>query len=254
MNEAAMSEAGRAAVELPYPAGRKRRLHPVSVRIMHWVNAAAMIIMIGSGWRIYMDEPIFGWISFPGWISLGGEVGRSLELRGNPGASGALQWHFLGMWLLVVNGAAYLAYGFATGRFRRRLWPIRPRDVLREVGEALHFRLSHSDITVYNSVQRLLYAGVMLAAVMQVLTGLAIWKPMQLAWLTAGFGGFQSARLLHFLGMSAIVGFLVVHVLLSLLVPRTLLAMVAGGPVVDEDEEARKTRAPEMSAAPQAGE
>lgn len=253
MSEAGMTGLDGAPPPLPFPAGRKRRLHPAPVRIMHWVNALAIIIMIGSGWRIYMDEPIFGWIKFPGWISLGGDVGLSLELRGNPGASGALQWHFLGMWLLVLNGAAYLTYGFATGRFRRRLWPIRPRDVLREVGEALRFRLAHDDLTVNNSVQRLLYAGVMVAVVVQVLAGLAIWKPIQLWWLTAAFGGFQSARLIHFLGMSAIVGFLVVHVLLTLLVPRTLVAMVGGGPVVDEAEEERKTRASEMPA-PQPGE
>lgn len=254
MSDVVMAEAGRAKVTSSRHTGRKRRLHPVPVRIMHWVNAVAMIIMIGSGWRIYNDEVIFGWISFPEWASLGGSPDKSSMLRENPGASGALQWHFLGMWLLALNGIAYLAYGFATGRFRRRLWPIRPREVLWEVGEALRFRLSHSDLTVYNAVQRLLYVGVMLAGVVQVLAGLAIWKPIQLWWLTAAFGGFQSARLVHFLGMAAIVGFLVVHVLLALLVPRTLVAMVSSDPVVDEAEEERNTRAPEMPAAPQPGE
>ncbi len=254
MSNAAMVEAGGAEAARRLRTGRKRRLHSVPVRILHWVNVVAMFIMIGSGWRIYNDEVIFGWISFPEWASLGGSPDKSFMLRENPGASGALQWHFLGMWLLVLNGAAYLAYGFATGRFRRRLWPIRPRDVLREVGEALRFRLSHGDITVYNAVQRLLYAGVMVAVVVQVLAGLAIWKPVQLWWLAAAFGGFQSARLVHFLGMAAIVGFLVIHVLLALLVPRTLVAMVGGGPVVDEAEEEQNTRSPEMPAAPQPGE
>ncbi len=255
MSDAATAGPGTAEEDgAAQPAGRKRRLHPVPVRVMHWINALAMIIMIGSGWRIYNDEVIFGWIRFPDWASLGGSVEKSSVLRENPGASGALQWHFLGMWLLVLNGVAYLAYGFLTGRFCRRLWPIRPRDVLREVGEALRLRLVHDDITLYNSVQRLLYVGIMLAGVVQVLAGLAIWKPIQLWWLVSAFGSFQSARLVHFLGMSAIFGFLIVHVALALLVPRTLVAMVAGGPVVDEAEEARKTRAPEKPAAAPPGE
>lgn len=204
-------------------------LHPLPVRIMHWVNAVAMLIMIGSGWRIYQDEVLFGWLSFPEWITLGGDIGRGLELRGN-GAFGALQWHFLGMWLLVLNGAAYLAYGVATGRFRRMLLPVWPREVLREVRKALRFDLQHSDLTVYNAVQRLLYIGVIGAGILSVLTGLAIWKPVQLWWIAGLFGDFQTARLVHFVAMAGIVGFLVVHVALALLVPRTLVAMVTGGP------------------------
>lgn len=210
-----------------------QRLHPLSVRIMHWVNAAAMLIMIGSGWRIYNDEAIFGWLLFSERFSLGGDVGLSLELRGNPGASGALQWHFLGMWILALNGVAYLAYGLVTGRFRRKLFPVWPREVLREVGQALRFKLIHDDLTTYNMVQRLLYLGVIVAGIVQVLAGLAIWKPVQLWWLTALFGGFQSARVVHFLGMAAIVGFLVVHVALALIVPSTIVAMLTGGPRVD---------------------
>ena len=210
---------------------RGRQLHPFSVRLMHWVNAAAMLIMIGSGWRIYQDEALFGWLSFPEAITLGGEIGRGLELRGN-GAFGALQWHFLGMWVLMLNGLAYLAYGLATGRFRRMLLPIRPRAVLRDVSEALHLRIKHHDLTVYNAVQRLLYVGVIGAGILSVLTGLALWKPVQLWWVAALFGDFQTARLVHFLSMSGIVAFLAVHVALSLLVPRTLVNMLTGGPRV----------------------
>jgi thiosulfate reductase cytochrome b subunit len=208
------------------------RLHPWPVRIMHWLNALAIIVMIGSGWKIYNDEEIFGWLRFPDWATLGGDPGLSVELRGNSGYSGALLWHFAGMWLLVLNGLAYLGYGFATGRFRERLLPLRPREVLREFGLALRLNLRHGDITMYNAVQKLLYVGVILAAAVQVMSGLAIWKPMQLWWLAALFGDFQTARLVHFIGMSAIVLFLLVHVALALLVPRTLLAMITGGPRV----------------------
>jgi thiosulfate reductase cytochrome b subunit len=213
---------------------RTRKLHPLPLRIMHWTNAVAMIIMIGSGWQIYNDEAIFGWLHFPQTIIIGGEHDRSVELHGNGGYSGALQWHFLGMWILGLNGLAYLAYGFATGRFRRKLFPIRPGEVVHEIGTALRLRLSHNDITHYNAVQKLLYAGIIVIGVVQVLAGIAIWKPVQFSWLLALFYDFQTARLVHFYGMAAIVLFLIVHVALALLVPKTLVAMLTGGPRVDE--------------------
>jgi thiosulfate reductase cytochrome b subunit len=190
-------------------------IHPVWVRITHWINALAMLVMIGSGWEIYNASPLFGF-KFPGSITLGGWL------------AGALLWHFAAMWVLAINGLVYLALGFLTGRFRRKLLPIRPGDVLADVKAALTFKLSHDDISVYNSVQRLLYVGVIMAGVMIVLSGLAIWKPIQLQELTALFGGYDAARYVHFFAMAAIVGFLVVHVLLALIVPKSLKAMVTG--------------------------
>jgi thiosulfate reductase cytochrome b subunit len=201
---------------------RARRLHPLALRIMHWINALAMIIMIGSGWEIYNDEVIFGWLHFPHDITIGG------------GPEGALQWHFAAMWLLMVNGLCYLAYGFATGRFRKLL-PISPRQVIADLRDALRFRLAHDDITHYNAVQKLLYAGVIAIIIVQVLSGFAVWKPIQLSELAALFGSFQGARLVHFIGMVLIVGFLAVHVALALLVPKTIGAMITGGPVVDDE-------------------
>ncbi len=138
---------------------------------MHWVNALAMIIMIGSGWKIYNDEVLFGWLHFPEWSTIGGE------------AQGALQWHFFAMWILMLNGLFYLGYGTFTGRFRRKLFPIRPRAVIAEIRDALRLRLVHDDITRYNAVQKLLYAGIIVVIVIQVLSGWAIWKPMQLSEL-----------------------------------------------------------------------
>ncbi|WP_375461974.1 cytochrome b/b6 domain-containing protein [uncultured Enterovirga sp.] len=204
----------------------RRRLHPWPVRIMHWVNAAAMVIMIGSGWGIYNDSVIFHGLEFPKGIVLGSWAAQSLL------------WHFAGMWLLVVNGAAYLIYGFATGRFRERLLPIRVADVLQTVRDTLRLKIAHNDITIYNGVQKILYIVVILAGVAQVVTGLSMWKPVQFSGLVSLLGGFQSARLLHFTGMSIIVGFLVVHVLLAVLVPSTLWAMVTGGPKLDPSREA----------------
>jgi thiosulfate reductase cytochrome b subunit len=190
-------------------------IHPVWVRITHWINALAMLVMIGSGWEIYNASPLFGF-RFPGSITLGGWL------------AGALLWHFAAMWVLAINGMIYVALGLITGRFRNKLLPIRPGEVLTDVRAALRFKLAHDDLTVYNSVQRLLYLGVILAAAVIVLSGLAMWKPVQLQWLADLFGGYDAARYVHFFCMAAIVGFLVVHVLLALLVPKSLRAMVTG--------------------------
>jgi thiosulfate reductase cytochrome b subunit len=135
----------------------------------------------------------------------------------------------------MINGLCYLAYGFATGRFRRKLLPIRPSQLIADISDALRFRLAHDDITHYNAVQKLLYAGVIAIIIVQVASGFAVWKPMQLSELAALFGSFQGARLVHFIGMALIVGFLVVHVALALLVPKTIGAMITGGPVVDDE-------------------
>jgi thiosulfate reductase cytochrome b subunit len=190
-------------------------IHPGWVRVTHWINAVAMLVMIGSGWRIFNASPLFDF-AFPPALTLGGWL------------AGALLWHFAAMWVLAVNGLVYLMLGFATGRFRRKLLPITPGAVLADAKAALTFRLSHEDISVYNAVQKLLYAGVIVCAVVIVLSGVAIWKPVQFQELTALFGGYDTARWVHFAMMSAIVSFLVVHVLLALLVPKSLRAMVAG--------------------------
>src|SRR6476619_2109523 len=182
---------------------RYRRLHPLPVRVMHWINAFAMIVMIGSGWKIYNDEVIFGWLHFPDWITIGGE------------AQGALQWHFLGMWILAINGISYLIYGLVSGRFRRMLLPIRLRELIATVRDALRLHLAHDDLTRYNAVQRTLYVGIILVGILQVISGLVVWKRTQFSELTAFFYDFQGARLVHFLGMAAIVLFLVVHVALA---------------------------------------
>lgn len=185
---------------------------------MHWVNAAVMLIMITSGWGIYDDDVIIRGFHFSSYWRLG------------DWAAWSLNWHFAGMWFLVINGMMYLGYGFATGRFREKLLPIRRTELVQTVIDTLHFRISHEDITIYNAVQKLLYIFVIFAGVAQVVTGLAIWMPVQFSGLVALLGGFQSARVLHFAGMAVIAGFLIVHVALTLLVPRTLWAMVTGGP------------------------
>jgi thiosulfate reductase cytochrome b subunit len=139
------------------------------------------------------------------------------------------------MWLLMLNGLCYLIYGFATGRFRRKLFPVSPGEVIATVRDALRFKLGHDDITHYNAVQKLLYIGVIVVIVVQVLSGLAVWKPVQFSELATLFYSFQGSRIVHFIGMALICGFLIVHVALALLVPKTIGAMITGGPVVDND-------------------
>jgi thiosulfate reductase cytochrome b subunit len=203
-------------------ARHERRLHPLPVRLMHWINAAAIFIMIGSGWKIYDDDVIFGWLHFPDAVVIG------------KWAQYGLQWHFFGMWIFVLNGLAYLGYGIATGRFWQKLFPISLPEIAATVGDALRFRLRHDDLTRYNGVQKILYLGIMLIGILVVISGLALWKPVQFSELAALFGSFQTIRLVHFLCMSAIVLFLLVHVALALLVPQSLVAMLTGGPVVND--------------------
>jgi thiosulfate reductase cytochrome b subunit len=183
-----------------------------------------------SGWAIYNDEVIFGCLHFPHLITLGA------------GPEGALQWHFLAMWILVANLIAYLVYGLGTGRFWRMLMPIRISEIIAETRAALALTLAHDDLTRYNAVQRALYVGVILVIILQVLSGLVIWKPVQFSELATLFYDFQTARLVHFLGMAAIVGFLLVHVALALIVPRTLIAMLTGGPEVPRTAESQRIR------------
>src|SRR5215470_5758436 len=199
-------------------SGATEVIHPRWVRITHWTNVMAMFVMITSGWRIYNASPLFPF-TFPPEVT----IGDALD-----GLQGALLWHFAAMWLLAVNGVTYVALGILSGRFRRKLLPIRPREVIRDLRAALTGKLSHDDLSVYNAVQRLLYAGVILAGVVIVLSGVSIWKPVQFQELAALFGGYDAARFVHFFAMATIVGFLLIHVTLAILVPKSLRAMILG--------------------------
>jgi len=106
------------------------------------------------------------------------------------------------------------------------------REFIATARDALRLHLEHDDLTMYNAVQKSLYVGIIALVTIQILAGLAIWKPVQFAWLTALFGGYDTAREVHFLGMVGICAFLAIHVALALLVPRTLVNMVTGGPIV----------------------
>jgi len=190
-------------------------IHPRWVRITHWVNAVAVVIMAMSGWRIYNASPFFPF-AIPGQITLGGWLG------------GAIQWHFAAMWLLAANGLFYLAYGLVSGHFRRKLWPIRPAAVLADMLAAMRGKLAHDDLAVYNAAQRAAYVALVAGLALLALSGLAIWKPFQFHLLAQLFGGYEGARLVHFVAMALTLGIVIVHVAMVVLVPRTLLAMLSG--------------------------
>jgi thiosulfate reductase cytochrome b subunit len=194
---------------------RPRKIHPLPLRIMHWLNALAIVMMIGSGWQIYDASPLFNF-TFPTLITIGGWLGAGIA------------WHLAFMWLLMANGLAYLIWGAATGHFRRKLWPISPSAVLQDLRRAFTLRLHHQR-GVYNAVQKLLYAGVILAGIAVVISGLAIWKPVQLWFFCDLCGGYFAARYVHFTAMALIVAFFAIHMLLVLLVPKTLPSMITGG-------------------------
>lgn len=190
-------------------------VHPVMVRVTHWINALAIFLMVASGWRIYNAAPIWDF-KFPRELTVGGWLG------------GAIQWHFAAMWLLVVNGLVYLAFGLASGHLRRRLLPVSPKAVLADVLGALRGRLSHEDLSTYNAAQRAAYLSLIVAAVVLVASGLAIWKPVQMQELAALMGGYEGARVVHFAAMAFMVAVVAVHVAMVALVPRTLPSMITG--------------------------
>jgi thiosulfate reductase cytochrome b subunit len=197
-------------------ASRWIQVHPLVVRITHWINAFAVLMMVASGWRIYNSSPLFESFSFPDALTLGGWL------------AGALQWHFAAMWLLALNGLVYVVYGIVSGHFRRKLLPISPRAVLRDVQQALRGKLAHDDLSVYNAAQRAAYLTLILALIVLVFSGLAIWKPVQLQELAALMGGYEGARLVHFICMAVVVLVVVVHVVMVALVPRTFPTMITG--------------------------
>jgi thiosulfate reductase cytochrome b subunit len=195
--------------------GSHDTIHPLWLRLTHWLNAIAVVVLVLSGWRIYNASPIFPF-RFPEGITLGGWLG------------GALLWHFAAMWLLFVNGLIYLIVNLLSGRLARQFFPLRPGEVWRDLRAALAGKLSHADPRHYNAVQKLAYLFVMIASALIVISGLVVWKSVQFPLLRTLMGGFDNARIVHFLAMAGLVAFFLVHIVMVALVPRTFVAMVRG--------------------------
>ncbi len=181
----------------------KEYQHPLIIRTTHWINFIALTIMITSGLRIYNASPLFGF-EFPAELTLGGWL------------AGARQWHFFGMWLFVLNGIFYGAYnivsrhGRLTTLFRRSDLP----GVLPMILFYLRIRKKHPPQEKYNPLQKLAYTSVPLLAVGGILSGIALYLPVQFHWIAAIFGGYDAARIFHFLFMSALVLFFGGHILM----------------------------------------
>ena len=191
------------------------KVHLLVVRITHWINAFAILIMVASGWRIYNADPLFPF-KFPVDLTLGGWL------------AGALQWHFAAMWLLALNGLVYLVYGLVSGHLWRRLAPLTPAAVLRDLRNALRGKLSHDDLSVYNAAQRAAYLGAIVLLVLLIVSGLVLWKPVQFYALGLLMGDYEGVRYVHFFAMAALVLFVFVHVIMVALVPRTFPSMFTG--------------------------
>ncbi|PLZ00307.1 transmembrane hydrogenase cytochrome b-type subunit [Burkholderia sp. WAC0059] len=193
-----------------------RTIQPVWVRVTHWINALAVVLMVTSGWQIYDASPIFPALQFPPAVTLGNWLG------------GALQWHFAVMWMLVANFLVYLALNLVSGRLRRTLLPVSPRSLAADLLAALRGRLGHRDLAHYNAVQKFAYLVVIADTVLVILSGLAVWKSVQFPLLRVLMGGYDNARVVHFVAMSVLVAFFAVHVVMVTLVPRSLLLMIRG--------------------------
>jgi thiosulfate reductase cytochrome b subunit len=190
-------------------------IHPLIVRVTHWINALAIVVMVTSGWQIYNASPLFPF-RFPREITLGGWL------------AGGIQWHFAAMWVLALNGLVYVTYGIVSGHFRRKLFPITPAAVLHDVKEALRGKLAHDDLSMYNAAQRAAYLAIILCLVVLVCTGLVIWKPVQFYAIGQFIGDYEGARLLHFFAMALVVFIVLVHIAMVILVPRTFPTMITG--------------------------
>jgi thiosulfate reductase cytochrome b subunit len=212
-------------------AVHERREQPLLIRIAHWSNALFIILMAGSGLQILRAYPNMGprgelywWYPFqnmapPQWLCVGGWLG------------GGRHWHFAIAWFFVFNGLFYLTYFFASGEWRRRMF-LPWRDFGGAIAQFAYYtrlRRTPPDAGFYNGLQRLAYTSVIIFGLVMVLSGLAIYKPVQLHFLTMLFGGYDIARFVHLSGLSLIAMFLVAHLILVTSHPHEILKMITGG-------------------------
>lgn len=230
---------------------------PLVIRLTHWVNLVMLTIMAGSGLQILVAYPQLGEQGRPyPWYPFQGQPPPELVTIGE-WLAGARHWHFAFAWLFVLNGLLYAAYFLASGEWRERLfWP--PRDARHAWLTVLHDlrvrRQPPPQSGLYNGMQRLSYTGVLFLGVLAVLSGLALYKPVQLPHLTALLGGYDAVRAIHLLVLVALCLFTVVHVVQVLLHPRTLVDMTMGGRRPEGPPPPEAPRRPEQAPAPQAAE
>ena len=222
---------------------KRRRPQPFVIRATHWINVPVLVLMGMSGLQILNAYPMFGprgaawdwvplahaWTPFPSWLTAGHWL------------AGARHLHFALAWLLVANAIVYLLYIVISGEIRQRwFWP--PRDTLPAIRQQLVYlaavprailrrrrRTARPPAELYNALQRAAYTGAFALGVVEVLSGLAIYKPVQLHWLAWTMGGYDGARAVHFLSLLALAAFAIAHVAMVGVHWRTLPDMVTGG-------------------------
>jgi thiosulfate reductase cytochrome b subunit len=219
----------RASEHRSAPAGR--RAQPAPIRLAHWITIPLLVIMAGSGLQIFAAYPALGprggqyaWYPFqnvapPSWMRFGGWL------------AGARHWHFAIAWFLILNGIFYLFYLGASGEWRRRVFLPR-RDTSNALAMFAYYvriRKTPPPEDFYNGLQRLAYTSAIIFGIVVVLSGLAIYKPVQLHLLTALFGGYDWARVVHLSCLVLLAFFAATHIILVALHPRTILTMVTGG-------------------------
>lgn len=204
--------------------------HHWVVRLTHWINAVALVIMVGSGLRIFNAYPAFArrgetfccypWegTAVPGWLTFGGWL------------AGARNWHFAMMWVLVVNGLVYVSFIYLHGEWRdlaprggdaRRAWAM--------VKYYLNLRRERPRQGKHNTLQKLVYFSLPWLGALAILTGVAIWKPVSLGWLTRLFGGYVWARYWHFVVMVILVSLSLAHIFMVFVAdPKSLRSMITG--------------------------
>jgi len=187
--------------------------HPWPVRFCHWLNSIALLVLVGSGFQIFRAFPSFGpkipqtdLLHWPKAFALGGWLG------------GGLQWHLTFMWIYIATGVFYFCYQLFSGNYRQILFT--PSDI-RGVWPMVHYYFffgpQPEPRQVYNPLQKLAYTSVLVLGVLSVLTGLAVWKPVQFSRLAWPMGGFHYARVWHFAVMWAILFFLLGHLIMVVL-------------------------------------
>ena len=210
-------------------AGRRRQ--PLAIRLTHWINIPLLVIMAGTGLQILMAYPNLGprgalyrWypfqgVSAPGWLRLGGWL------------AGARHLHFAVAWFLILNGLLYLGYLVASGEWRRRVFlPVRDApNAVAMFCYYLRIRRTPPPEAFYNGLQRLAYTSAIIFGIAVVLSGLAIYKPVQLHRLAALFGGYDGARVVHLSALVLLILFAATHLVLVILHPRTIIDMLTGG-------------------------
>jgi len=232
-----------------------RRPQPFLIRLTHWINFPVLLVMGMSGLQILRAYPYFGpqgamygWVPLQGWDS-------PEWMRAGSWLAGARNLHFALMWLLVFNAIVYLIYLFGSKEYKRRLfWP--PRDARSAFRQQLYYfdatrfhivrtvqriaargkelppppkRMAMPRVDLYNGLQRAAYTAALALAILEVLSGLVIYKPVQLHRLGWLMGGYDGARVIHFLGLLGLLGFVVIHVVLVIVHWRQFPEMITGG-------------------------